>query len=57
MQPPQKAEVTTGGCGCGGEGAFDTWRGVEEQNRALGQTRLGRLIVALRGLVERMTGK
>lgn len=53
-QPPKKVDVPTGGCGCGGEGAFGTWKGAEDHDRALAQTTLGRLVVALRGLVERV---
>jgi len=40
--------------GCAKEGAFGSWRVQEESDRALAQTLLGRVVLRLRRLVERM---
>jgi len=50
-------EVPTDGCGCGGAKAYDAFKGTQEQGRALSQTRLGRLILSLRGFVEHLLGR
>ena len=40
--------------GCGAESTFGGWRAGEDQQQAFGKTRLGRLVLKLQSLVERL---
>jgi len=54
-QAAKKFDVPSDNCGCGSASSFVGWKGTEDHDRALSQTWLGRLVLALRERLERLT--
>ncbi|MBI5546727.1 MAG: hypothetical protein HY901_22825 [Deltaproteobacteria bacterium] len=53
-ETPEQVDLDAGPTGCGSESLFGTWRADETESQALAGTRIGRLVLRARALLERM---